>query len=65
MIAALEEGYAPGAADVVKKKMEKGVPMRRYGQPQEVAQLALFLTSDEASYISGNSYPVDGGMSAA
>ena len=64
MIEALEEGYAPGAADVVKKKMEKGVPMRRYGQPEEVARLALFLLSDDASYITGNSYPVDGGMSA-
>ncbi|MEQ8663537.1 MAG: SDR family NAD(P)-dependent oxidoreductase, partial [Gammaproteobacteria bacterium] len=64
MIAALEEGYAPGAAEVIKQKMEKAVPLRRYGQPQEVANLALFLLGDEASYITGNSYPVDGGMSA-
>jgi len=65
MIKALEEGYAPGSADVVKQKMEKAVPLRRYGQPEEVAHLALFLASDEASYITGSSYPVDGGMSAA
>ncbi|MEX2482054.1 MAG: glucose 1-dehydrogenase [Gammaproteobacteria bacterium] len=64
MIKALEEGYAPGAADVVKQKMEKAVPLRRYGEPEEVANLALFLASDEASYITGNAYPVDGGMSA-
>ncbi|MEQ8232309.1 MAG: SDR family NAD(P)-dependent oxidoreductase [Gammaproteobacteria bacterium] len=64
MIEALEQGYAPGAADVVKQKMEKAVPLRRYGQPEEVANLALFLLSDEASYITGNTYPVDGGMSA-
>ena len=62
--ASLEEGYAPGAAEVIKQKMEKAVPLRRYGQPQEVANLALFLLGDEASYITGNSYPVDGGMSA-
>jgi NAD(P)-dependent dehydrogenase (short-subunit alcohol dehydrogenase family) len=65
MIKALEEGYAPGSADVVKQKMEKAVPLRRYGQPEEVAHLALFLASDEASYITGSTYPVDGGMSAA
>jgi len=65
MIESLEAGYAPGATDIVRKKMEAAVPLRRYGQPQEVAQLALFLASDESAYITGNSYPIDGGMSAA
>lgn len=65
MIESIEAGYAPGATDIVKKKMEAAVPMRRYGQPEEVAQLALFLASDESGYITGNSYPIDGGMSAA
>jgi len=64
MIAALEQGYAPGSAEIVKQKMEKAVPLRRYGEPREVANLALFLLSDESSYITGNTYPVDGGMSA-
>lgn len=64
MIEALEEGYAPGSRDTIKEKMERAVPMRRYGQPEEVANLALFLLSDESSYITGNTYPVDGGMSA-
>ena len=65
MIKSIEDGYAPGASDVVKRKIEKGVPLRRYGQPSEVANLALFLASDDASFITGNSYPVDGGMSAS
>ncbi len=65
MIKSIEDGYAPGASDVIKRKIEKGVPLRRYGQPNEVANLALFLSSDEASFITGNSYPVDGGMSAS
>lgn len=64
MIEALEEGYAPGSGGAIKEKMERAVPMRRYGQPEEVANLALFLLSDESSYITGNTYPVDGGMSA-
>ncbi len=64
MMDALEEGLAPGAADIVKRRMVKGVPMRRYGQPEEVARMAMFLLSDDASFITGNSYPIDGGMSA-
>ena len=65
MMDAIEAGYAPGATDIVHKKMQAAVPLRRYGEPEEVAALALFLASDEASYITGNSYPIDGGMSAA
>jgi 2-keto-3-deoxy-L-fuconate dehydrogenase len=37
-------------------------PMGRLGTPEEVAWLALFLASDEASYISGQAHLVDGGM---
>ena len=65
MIEALEQGYAPGATAMVKKKMEAAVPLRRYGTPEEVAHLALFLASDDSAYITGNSYPIDGGMSAS
>ncbi len=64
MIEALEQGYAPGAGEIIRKKMENAVPLRRYGTPEEVARLALFLASDEASYITGNAYPVDGGTCA-
>ena len=37
-------------------------PMGRLGTPEEVACLALFLASDEASYITGHTHLVDGGM---
>ena len=64
MIEALEEGYAPSAPDLFKEKMTAIVPMRRYGRPEEIAQLALFLASDESSYCTGTTVPIDGGISA-
>ena len=38
--------------------------MRRPGKPEEVANAALFLLSDEASFVSGAALPVDGGATA-
>jgi len=38
------------------------IPLRRFGTPVEVAQMVLFLTSDDASYITGSDFAVDGGI---
>jgi glucose 1-dehydrogenase len=38
------------------------IPMRRWGKPEEVAQLAIFLASDDAAYITGSTHFIDGGM---
>lgn len=46
-----------------KKQIEDKVPLRRLGEPSEVAELAAFLASDRASYITGQIISVDGGMS--
>lgn len=40
-------------------------PTRRFGQPEEIAQMACFLLSDRASYVNGQAIPVDGGLSAS
>jgi NAD(P)-dependent dehydrogenase (short-subunit alcohol dehydrogenase family) len=40
-------------------------PLQRYGIPEEIAQTALFLASDAASYINGHAIPVDGGLSSS
>jgi NAD(P)-dependent dehydrogenase (short-subunit alcohol dehydrogenase family) len=46
------------------KAMDQKVPMGRIGEPEEVAAAAIFLCSDEASYITGHALPVDGGLVA-
>ncbi len=48
----------------LRAKMEGGVPARRLGQPSEIANTAVFLASDEASYVSGVVVPVDGGIAS-
>ncbi|MDF1686995.1 MAG: NAD(P)-dependent dehydrogenase (short-subunit alcohol dehydrogenase family) [Parvibaculaceae bacterium] len=39
-------------------------PTARYGLPEEIARVAMFLASDEASYVNGQAYPVDGGLTS-
>ena len=51
-------------AEKHKKGMEKIIPCGRFGTPEEVANVALFLVSDEASYVTGSIYNVDGGAGA-
>ena len=46
----------------VKEKMKSSIPLGRLGTPQDVANLVCFLASDEAEYITGQTFNVDGGM---
>ncbi len=56
----LKKNY-PGKEEEMFKKLEKTQPIGRMGRPEEVASLALFLCSDEAAFITGVDYPIDGG----
>lgn len=48
--------------DEVKQSYLKLIPMKRFGNPDDVAALALFLSSDQSSYITGQTICLDGGM---
>ena len=47
-----------------KDLMESNIPLGRYGKPEDVAKLMLFLASDDSSFITGSIYAVDGGSTA-
>jgi NAD(P)-dependent dehydrogenase (short-subunit alcohol dehydrogenase family) len=51
--------------DAKKNRRLVHLPMGRFGEAEEIAKAALFLASDESSYITGTEFLVDGGLTAA
>jgi NAD(P)-dependent dehydrogenase (short-subunit alcohol dehydrogenase family) len=72
MMRSLEAGYSSlsdnlgikRSPDEVKQSIESTIPVKRYTGPEEIANLFLFLSSDDAKYITGSCHTVDGGWSA-
>lgn len=54
MTSALKEEYA--------KEIEKMIPLKRFGQPEEVAKLVSYICSEDAAYMTGKVFSIDGGM---
>ena len=65
MLSAILDGRNPGGAPVPSERVVERIPARRLGLASEVASIVAFLASDEASYVSGSAYTVDGGRTAA
>ena len=57
-------GMTREASDALRERIKSQVPLRREGQPEEVSNAVLFLASKEASYITGQSLVVDGGLTS-
>jgi NAD(P)-dependent dehydrogenase (short-subunit alcohol dehydrogenase family) len=55
---------APYLTDAIRKEFETGIPLGRIAQPREIAYVALFLASDESSFMTGSELVVDGGFTA-
>lgn len=48
----------------VKARMEKQIPLHRFGKPNEVADMCVYLLSDETAFVTGSEFTIDGGLTA-
>ena len=54
-----------GGGEEGEAKLVRGIPMKRLGEPEDIGHMAVYLASDEASYVTGAEFRVDGGITAA
>ncbi len=59
----IETDMSQAVRNLAGDRIKDAIPLRRIGQPEEIANVVLFLASDAASYITGQILRVDGGLS--
>ena len=64
MISSIENQAGLPTGDPENRPMARHTPLQRYGEPEEVARLMLFLSSEDSTFCTGGVYMVDGGVSA-
>lgn len=62
MMRSLEEGFSPGQGEAAKEQLEATIPLGRYAEAIEIANLVLFLASDDSQFITGTTQVIDGGI---
>ena len=64
---AMADGLVAAAPDTGKarERMQRAIPLRRLGKPSEIADLCVYLLSDESAFVTGAEFVIDGGLTAA
>ena len=64
---AMADGIIAAAPDTGKarERMQRAIPLRRLGKPSEIADLCVYLLSDESAFVTGAEFVIDGGLTAA
>jgi NAD(P)-dependent dehydrogenase (short-subunit alcohol dehydrogenase family) len=55
---------AGGDEATAHQKLARGIPLKRIGEPDDVAYLVIYLASDESKFVTGSEFKIDGGMTA-
>jgi len=64
MMRSIEAGMNSEDDKKAKEELTNEIPLGRYGEPDEISKLVLFLASDDSSFITGSQYRIDGGIGA-
>jgi len=64
MMRSLEAGFSPEDTQGTHDRIAASIPLQRYGEPEDIANVMLFLASDESSFLTGGVYMADGGTTA-